>query len=262
MSKETLEVSMSGLARLTSAASDFASFEKVRIADAVIADLQSRPAIGIFDEIEARHMWDEYCWSLQEGPFDNNEFVGTMSVGTVSGNWKQTVESLVSGEVHKLPEYALVFLSAQAFKEDGNSDDAESVGNIWPGGVTDTIMAVIRNRALLRNLDLIGPHGGDLIGYSVEGSGIVWGALSECGEAIELVASHRSRLIAPDADLSGLALEMVNAFIAIAKAETDSSDFSQFLEKFEDQVRDLLIKNDVIPTLEAIRSRMLEQLDG
>jgi hypothetical protein len=56
------------LARLQSAILDFARAEIVRIAQEVIDNLRSRPAAGTFDEVKARHLWDEYCWALQEGP--------------------------------------------------------------------------------------------------------------------------------------------------------------------------------------------------
>jgi hypothetical protein len=53
-----------GLARLQSAAADFAHAEIARIAQQVIDRLRSSPANGTFAEVAARHLWDEYCWAL------------------------------------------------------------------------------------------------------------------------------------------------------------------------------------------------------
>ena len=53
-----------------------------------------------------------------------------------------------------------------------------------------------------------------MIGYEIEGSGTVWSALSDRGEAMDLVAAHVDEMIDPDGDLSKLAAEMVEAFIA------------------------------------------------
>ena len=261
MTDEMTEVSLDGLLRLRSAASDFARPEITRIAQAVVGDLQSRPAVGTFGDVAARHMWDEYCWSLQEGPFDDDEYVGGLSLGSVSGNWDDTVRAFVGGEVEKLPRYAEIFLSAHAFEEDADSDEDESVGNIWVDGIVDSVMEDINKRASRRNLDLIGPERGDVIGYEIEGSGTVWSALSERGEAMDLVASHVDAMVDPDGDLSDLASEMVEAFMVAAKEGAAETMFSEFFDNFEDQVRGLLTVDDVLPTLEDIRSDLLYRLD-
>ena len=262
MTEETTEVSLEGLARLQSAASDFARAEIARITQTVITDLQSRPAIGIFGEVAARHMWDEYCWNLQEGSFDDTEYVGGFSLGSVSGNWDDTVRAFVQSEVEKLPRYAQTFLSAHAFEGDIDSDEDEAVGSIWVDGIVDIVMEAVNQRASQRNLDLIGPHRGDLIGYEVEGSGLVWSVLSDRGEEMDLIAGHTDALIDPDSDLSELADEMVEAFMAAAAEDDEGAVFSIFLEHFEDQVRSLVSESDVVPSLEDIRAALLDRLDG
>jgi len=78
MAEKQVTVSQDGLARLQSAAADFARTEIARIVQAVIDDLRSRPAIGIFNDVAARHLWDECCWALQEGPFDGDEVLGNV----------------------------------------------------------------------------------------------------------------------------------------------------------------------------------------
>lgn len=262
MTEETTEFSLEGLARLQSAASDFARADIARITQTVITDLRSRPTIGIFGEVAARHMWDEYCWSLQEGPFDDTEYIGGLSLGSVSGNWDDTVRALVQGEVEKLPRYAQIFLSAHAFEEDIDSDEDEAVGTIWVDGIVDIVMEAVNQRASQRNLDLIGPDRGDVIGYEVEGSGLVWSVLSDRGEAMDLIAGHTDALIDPDGDLSELADEMVEAFMAAAAEDDEGAVFSIFLEHFEDQVRSLVSESDVVPSLEDIRAALLDRLDG
>jgi hypothetical protein len=38
--------------------------------------------------------------------------------------------------------------------------------------------------------------------------------------------------------------------------------FSEFLKRFEDQVRSLVRENDVVPSLEDMRAALLDRLDG
>lgn len=261
MSDEKVEVNLDGLARLRAAVWDFTRAEHARMADAVIAELRSRSAVGLFDEVAARHMWDEYCWSIQEGPFDDDEFVGELNVGSVSGAWAHTVRPFVADHVANLPKHALVFLSAYAFDKNVDTDEEDSLGSICVDEIVDLIMDEIRDRAWQRNLDFIGPHREDVIGYEIKGSGTVWSELSDRGEAKDLVAPHTDALIHPGGDLSGLASELVEAFLAAAKEEDDGTILTVLLEDFEDEIRRLLTESDVLPALEDMRKRLLEQLD-
>ena len=124
------------------------------------------------------------------------------------------------------------------------------------------VLDKVNTQASRRTLDLIGPHRGDVIGYEVEGSGMVWSVLSDRGETTDLVASHCDALLDPDDDLSDLAEEMVEAFIAAAAEDDEGAVFSVFLEHFEDEVRALVREKDVVPSLEDIRAGLLHRLDG
>jgi len=150
----------------------------------VIVNLQSRDAIGYFGDVAARHWWDEYRWNLQEGPFDDDQYVFRQNLGSISGAWDDTVRAIVQGEVEKLPRYALIFLSAHAFELNENSDENDSVGSIWVDGVVDTVMEEINQRGSQGNLYLIGPHRYEVIGHEIEGSGMVWSILSEQGNRV------------------------------------------------------------------------------
>lgn len=175
---------------LQSAAEAFARAEVVRVSGAVIDDLRSQPANHIFGDVAARHLWDEYCWSLQEGPFDDDMGWDDVRLGSLSGAFEDVVRASIQSEVEKLPRHALVFLSAHAFKKDANIDKDESLGSIWIDGIV--------------SLDLIGPHRGDAIGYEAQGSGMVWSVLSDRNEAMDLIASHCDALIDPEGDLFDL----------------------------------------------------------
>jgi len=261
MTEDMTEVSVDGLARLQSAANDFAIAEAKRIVRAVIEDMHGRPAEGMFGDVVARHMWDEYCWSLQEGPFDDDMGWDNVRVGSLSGAFDGMVRAVIEAEIEKLPRHAQVFLSAKAFEDDRDMNE-DALGSIWLDGMVALIIESVNSEASGRNLDLIGPARSDVIGYEIEGSGVVWSALSERREAMELVASHVDEMINPDGDLSELAAEMVDAFIAAAKEETDGMAISEFFYDFEDQIREMLTACDALPSLEDMRAALLERLDG
>ena len=262
MTEPKVTVSVEGLARFRSAARDHARVEIARLAKALIEDLRSRPAEGVFGEVGARHLWDEYCWSLQEGPFHDELAIGDVNLGSLSDAFAGIVRASIAAEVEKLPKHAQIFLSALAFDEDAGSDEQELLGSVWLDGVVSTVMDTVNEIASRRNLDLIGPDRGDALGYHIEGCGLVWSALSEREEAMDLIAGHVDTMIEPDADLSALATKMVDAYMGAAKEAAEDTLLAEFLERFEVQIRSLIRENDVLPSLEDMRGGLLERLDG
>ncbi|MDD7910594.1 hypothetical protein PUV47_11745 [Pseudovibrio exalbescens] len=250
------------MARLQSAAEDFARAGIKLIASSVIADLRSQPANGIFGDVAARHLWDEYCWSLQEGPFDDNIGWDDVNLGSFSDAFDDVVRAVILSEVEKLPKHAQTFLSARAYEEDIDCDEEESLGSIWMDGIVSLVHDEVNTRASRRTLDLIGPDRGDVISYEVDGSGMVWSILSDRDEAMDLIANGCDALIDPKANLSELADELVDAFMASAAEDDEGAVFSIFLEHFENEVRMLVREKDVMPSLEDMRARLLDQLDG
>lgn len=247
MTEDRVAVSRDGLSLLQSAAEAFARTEFTRIVDVVIEDLRSQSANGNFGDVAARHLWDEYCWSLQEG--------------SLSDLHDDIVSAFIQTEVEKLSKHALILLSAQAFEEDDEIDEVEFLGNIWIDGIVSLALDQVRTCASDQYLDLIGPHRGDVICYEVEGSGMVWSILSDRGEAMDLISSHCDALLDPEGDLSELADEMIEAFMAAAAEDDEGEVFTVLLDRFEDDVRALVRDKDVLPCLENMRAGLLDRLD-
>ena len=59
-------------------------------------------------------MWDEYCWSLQDGPFDDELSLCDVPLGSLLGAFDGIVRGSIQSEVEKLPKHAQIFLSALA----------------------------------------------------------------------------------------------------------------------------------------------------
>jgi len=261
MTEDMTAVSLDGLVRLKSAANDFASAEAKRIVHAVIGDMRGRPAQGMFGDVAARHMWDEYCWSLQEGPFDDDMGWDDVRLGSLSGAFEGMVRAVIEAEIEKLPRHAQVFLSAKAIEDDLDMDE-DALGSIWLDGMVALIIEGVNSEASGRNLDLIGPARGDVIGYEVEGSGTVWSVLSDRGEAMDLVQSHVDELIDPDGDLSELAAEMAGAFMVAFTEALQETIFVEVLEMFDGDIKTMLAEGHIMEMLEDMRAGLLERLDG
>jgi hypothetical protein len=260
MAEEKIEVSIDGLSRLQSAARDFARAEIDHIVRAVIGELRSRPAEGVFGDVHAPHLWDEYCWGLQEGPFDDPTIIDDTNCGSISDAFDGLLQANILAEVEKLPKHGQIFLSTFAFEEDVDSDEEECLGCIWIDGIVKVVTEAVNERASRRNLDLIGPHRADAIRYEIEGTGFVWSVLDR-NVAMDLVSGHVDTMIDPDADLSPLAAEMVEAFLTAAREDEDRAVLLEFLKHFEEKIRSVIIENDILVSLEDMRGKLLKAWD-
>jgi hypothetical protein len=83
----------------------------------------------------------------------------------------------------------------------------------------------------------------------VQGTGFVWSVLSDRKEATDLIGPHVDAMIDPDADLSQLAEEMVEAFIIAAREDEDGAVFLELLKHFEAEIRSMIREKDVLPSL-------------
>jgi hypothetical protein len=70
-------------------------------------------------------------------------------------------------------------------------------------------------------------------------------------------------MIDPEADLSKLALEIVNAYMGLIYDEAESSpELSELLVRFEADIKVLLEEKDVLPALQHMQGELLDLLDA
>jgi hypothetical protein len=79
---------------------------------------------------------------------------------------------------------------------------------------------------------------------------------------MDLVRAHVDTMIDPNGDLSLLADEMVEAFLMTADEDEDGYFFRQLVEHFEEKFRSMIKELDVLPSLETMRRKLLENWDG
>ncbi|WP_257168739.1 hypothetical protein [Bradyrhizobium sp. SRS-191] len=259
MAVERADVGGQAMARLEAAAVDFARAEIERIVESVIDDLRSRPAFGTFGDVAARQLWDEYCWFLQKGPFDDDLSWDSVRLGSLSTAYEDAVRAAIQAEVEKLPRYALLFLNLEAIE--GAAYGEEDIGRAWDSIVVSRILNDVNARASNRILDLIGPDREDVLCYQIEGAGEVWSILSDRGEVMDIIARHSDALLDPKGDVSELAQEMVEAFMAAAADDDEGALARKLLERFGDEVRSLVRDKDVVPSLMSMRAVLLDRLD-
>jgi hypothetical protein len=260
MADEKVEISRDSLSRLQSAAQDFARAEIDRIECVIIEEMRSRTSIGAFGGVCARHVWDEYCWALQEGPFDVPTIIDATNFGSLSDGFDDLVHALIVAEIERLSSHQQIFLSALAFAEDADMDEEDNLGCIWVDGIVNVVAKAVNERASRRNLELIGPDRADTIGYEIQGTGFVWSALDR-SLAMDLVRTHVDSMIDPHGDLSLLADEIVEAYLTEAKDE-DGGAFSMLVEHFGERIRSMIMEQDVLPSLEDMRRKLLKAWDG
>lgn len=265
MHASEIKVDQFGLERLLDAAMECARPEVHRITKSVIEDLKQRSANGTFGDLHARHLWDEYCWHLQEGPFDDDFEWDDVSLGSTSSAFDDLVFTLALTEIEKLPKHMLIFLSVLAFEQDDHlsSDDPWSnVGATWPEGAAKLVVDQVNEAASQRFLDLIGPDRADCIRYEASGEGVVWALLNDRGEAWDIVADYVDDFLDPTGDLDELAEALLDAFIDAAKEEVDDSVLGEYFERHEIDIRNLLLARDVMTNVQKMRAQVLERLDG
>lgn len=230
----------------------FAESEVARISREVCNTLQAKEKYGLFDEIKPRNLWDEYCWSLQEGPFESTEWSGGLRLGSISDGFDKLVESLVTSHCSSLtrearkivelglserPVEAIAYILEPGEQEGVLPNSEEEERNLLETAVKENI----DSSAASRDLSLIGPYRAEEVRMSLSwGSGWLGQILKCSGEGGELIEKHAEALLDSDPDLAGLEEEVAEvAWKALTDASVDRL-VVEFLEHYEDEIRALV----------------------
>lgn len=249
MKKNVVEVDFGGLERLKAAAIAAGESKIDGIVKAAIAELRDRSSYDLFPDVFARHVWDEFCWCLQEGPFmDDMESV---------------VRSHISNVLDKIDDHTLVCLTAYSQDELGEVDeDGElEIGVICTHDIENLAYQRVREAAQAPDVSIIGPNRTDELGFHLVTDGVVFSELSEEGELSAVLAEHFDDIIFPASDLSGVANALAQAFLDQIESESESFALSAFLGRFESDVKTILVEKDIFPDLRRTQAALLEALD-
>ena len=264
MENDRVIVSCGGLARLNEAVSECARQDLARMTQAVIEDMKRSPALDSFGDLAARHLWDEYCWSLQEGPFDSHMVWDGVRLGALSSSYRGFAWALAMSEAESLPRHRQIVMSVLAHDlESDLFDGAETamVGEIWLDGIARMITDAVDDAASHRCLDLIGPDRAACIAFHASGVGVVWDLLADRGEVWGIVTDHLPDLIDPEGDLEPLVKALLNGFMAAAKEDVGLSMLRSFFDTCDGEIRTLLRATDVLPLARSLQGQVLRNLD-
>lgn len=210
--------------------------EVERAARAVIADLTKRQALRVFGDLAARHLWDEYCWNHQEGPFGDDLDWDGVSLGSFASAFEDLVSTAAMAELDGLPRHVLALLSALAIELSTDLeewDEPMTPGTVWPDALAKLVVEQVNVVASRRCLDLIGPNRADCLRFEASGKGIVWAYLAERGDAWDIAAVYVDDLVDPESDLQPLADALVEGFISAAGSETAHTALGDFFADYK-----------------------------
>lgn len=265
---------------------DFTRAQVKALALDVRARMAALPPGGVFPETLCRHVWDEYCWNLQEGPSDGAEWFGGRSFGSVAEALDELALTFVEAACAGLPEMERRILAAAhdvaAFptrrrrldddptewddaegyaalaeeEQEPEDDDAESLQNY----LADLVMEQVSSLASGRSLALIGPDRGSELAMEVS-----WGRdwIPEALDDLryDLMERHADALIDADGDISDLVDETVgHLWLSLyAGAEADPV-LSDFMASHENDLREI-IERSVRGTVQDMRGEVAWHLD-
>lgn len=217
------------------------------LADDVIEALKSRSPYGLFEDILARHQWDEYCWGCVEGP------------PQLYDQLRLDVAVCIDSELDKKSDYTLICLTEYSREtlDTPCGTDETGLGSIDRHSITNACLDKIGEVVNSRHLDILGPDRSHVIGGYVTTNGPVFSMYDAGG-----LTPHMGVLIEPEADLEPIADEIADYYLSGLAEESENPDMDDFLNFYGDKVRDMIKTEEIIPGLEEVRRQLLAALDG
>lgn len=252
MNHETVQVPTGDYDRFVQAACAAAATEMEKLVQATISTLRGMDANGMFGDVAARHLWDEYCWQLQEGPYDNDDF----GFGSTSRNFEDVLDAVVADALDELPQHTLLFLSIYTRNDLDAENESDSIGGISRDDIASAVRERVSRAAVRRNLDVIGPYRGDVISMEVSLGGLAGEALSDVGEQSDFLAEHVDRMLEGGARISHALLER---YVELIHEDEDGALLAALFDRFENDIRALVLEKDIRPAVENAISQLEDE---
>lgn len=255
---DTIAIDTADYERFIAAACAVAEPELEKLVQTTIASLRDMDAVGLFDETAARHLWDEYCWQLQEGPYDDDDF----GFGSTSRNFDEVLDTVITGALKELPKHTLLFLSIYTRNDAGDVNDPENIGDISHDDIAAAVLERVGQSASRRNLDFIGPARCDVIPMEISLGGLIGEALSHAGETSDFLSEYVDQLLAGgDDDIANISHALLERYMELLHEDEDGLLLSALRDRFEEDIRALVLEKDVRPTVEDAVGQLQWTLD-
>jgi hypothetical protein len=132
--------------RIFAAVRAYARREFAALIPKVIYRLQRLPATGVYgDDYAFKTLWDEYCYEIQEGPFD---LPGVLSP---AGAWDHTIPAFLDDVIERIPHHQAILLSVFAAWE-LEVNDEKLIGSLWLDGIRQVLRSRLAEKAGERRL--------------------------------------------------------------------------------------------------------------
>lgn len=258
MNHETIQVPTNDYDRFVQAACAAAATEMEKLVQATISTLRGMDAIDMFGDVAARHLWDEYCWQLQEGPYDDDD----IGFGSTSRNFKEVLDVVIVGEVDALPQHTLLFLSIYTRNDLDAENDSDSISGISREDITSAVLERVTEAAARRNLDFIGPGRGDVVPMEISLNGLAGEALSEAGEHSDFLSEHVDQMLAGGAsNISDISHALLERYVELIHEDEGGALLPALFDRFENDIRALVLEKDIRPAVEDAIGQLEEMLE-
>lgn len=258
MNHNTIEVAADDYDRFVHAARAAAAPELDNLVRTVITALREMDAVGLFGGLAARHLWDEYCWQLQEGPYDDDD----VGFGSTSSNFREILSTTINGALDALPKHTLLFLSIYARNDIDDADDPDGIGSISRGDIATAVLEGVEKIASRRNLDFIGPYRGDVIPMEISLDGLAGDALSEADGQSDFLSEHiEDLLVGGEEEITHISHALLERYMELLHEDEDGRMLSTLLERFEKQIKALVLEKDIRPAVEDAVAQLEAALD-
>lgn len=258
---DTIEIATADYERFIAAACAIAEPELEKLVKATIASLRDMDAVGLFGDTAARHLWDEYCWQLQEGPYDDDD----CGFGSTSRNFDEVLDTVITGALEELPKHTLLFLSIYTRNDAGDAGDAndpENIGGISRDDIAAAVLERVGQAASRRNLDFIGPARGVVIPMEISLGGLIGEAFSHAGETSDFLSEYVDQLLAGgDDDIANISHALLERYMELLNEDEDGLLLSALRDRFEEDIRALVLEKDIRPTVEDAVGQLQWTLD-
>lgn len=258
---DKIEIDIANYERLVAAACSIAKPALERLVQTTIASLSDMDAVGLFGDVAARHLWDEYCWQLQEGPYDDDDF----GFGSTSRNFDEVLNTVITDALEELPKHILLFLSIYTRNDAGDAGDAndpENIGGISRDDIAAAVLERVGQAASGRNLDFIGPARGDVIPMEISLGGLIGEALSEAGETSDFLSEYVDELLAGgDDDIANISHALLERYMELLHEDEDGLLLAALRDRFEKDIRALVLEQDIRPAVEDAVGQLQWTLD-
>ena len=259
MNHETIQVPTGDYDRFVQAACAAAATEMEKLVQATISTLRGMDANGMFGDVAARHLWDEYCWQLQEGPYDNDDF----GFGSTSDNFEEMLDGVIAAAIDALPQHTLLFLSIYTRNDLDAESDSDSIGGISRDDIASAVLERVSRDAARRNLDFIGPYRGDVIPMEISLGGLAGEALSEVREQSDFLAEHLDQILEGGAsNISDISHALLERYVELIHEDGSGALLTELFERFESDIRALVLERDICPAVEDAIGQLEKMLEG